>query len=472
MPDFTLIPSVDRVLAAPEVQALCERCDPSLVTDLVRASIDALREGMRRGETAGSDRTELLQAVVADVAGRLEDVLAPRFGRVVNATGIILHTNLGRAPLPRTAVDRVARLAGGYCNLEIDLDTGSRGSRHLLVEALLCRLTGAEAAAVTNNNAAAVLLTLNTLSLGREAVVSRGQLIEIGGAFRIPDIMARSGATMVEVGTTNRTHLRDYEDAINDRTGLLLAVHPSNYQVQGFTAEVPLADLTALGRRCGVPVAHDLGGGVLVDLRDYGLPYEPLASDSVSAGADVVTFSGDKILGGPQAGIIVGKAAVVERIRKNPLMRALRCGKLTYAALEATLGLYLDRKTLVREHPTLRMLTAPMGTLRRRGNLLLRRLRDLSTRGVRMALEDSAAQTGSGALPLEEIPSLALAVAWPGRSIAELAARLRAHTPPVLGYVREDRLLLDVRTLMPGDPPVVVEGLTSVVEEMGRLCRT
>ena len=463
--DLASIPSVDRVLAEPNVCVLCQRCNRAMVTRLVRASVSALREDMRRGAVAGGDREVLLRRVIVDVNARLERALAPRFRRVVNATGIVLHTNLGRAPLPATAVDRIAQLAGVYTNLEIDLDSGRRGSRHSLVEELLCELTGAEAAAVVNNNAAAVFLTLNTLALGKEAVVSRGQLVEIGGSFRIPDIMERSGAVMVEVGTTNRTHLRDFEAVLNDRTGLLLAVHPSNYQVRGFTAEVSLEALASLGHTHGIPVVHDLGGGILIDLRDLGLPYEPLVSDSVSAEADVVTFSGDKILGGPQAGIIVGRQTAVEKIRKNPLMRALRCGKLTYAALEATLRLYLDRESLLRHHPVLQILTVPVRTLRRRGNRLRNQLGELAAQGLRMDLKDSAAQTGSGALPLEEIPSVALALAWPGHSIANLAARLRNHTPSVLGYVRGNQLILDLRSLRADELPVVAEAVRWAVRE-------
>ena len=463
--DFSVIPSVDRVLSETGVRALFEQVDAPVITGLVRDCIDAFREAMGRGEAVGSDREAMVQQVVDNVRRRLDETLAPSLFRVVNATGIVLHTNLGRAPLPKAALEQISHTAGYYSSLEVDLESGQRGARIALVEEILCKLTGAEAACVVNNNAAAVLLVLNTLALGREAVVSRGQLIEIGGSFRMPDLMARSGAMMVEVGTTNRTHLRDFEAALSDRTGLMLAVHPSNYKVMGFTAEVALEELVALGRRHGVAVAHDLGGGVLVDLRDYGLPCEPLVSDSVATGADVVSFSGDKVLGGPQAGLLVGRREALDRIRRNPLMRALRCGKLTYAALEATLKLFLNRKALLRKHPTLRMLTEPAGSLRRRGVRLLRRLADLADRGVRLGLEPSVAQTGSGALPLEEIPSTALTLSWPGRSVGDLAARLRRHTPPVLGYVREDRLFLDLRTVRPDELAIVAEALRWSVEK-------
>ena len=449
--DYSIIPGVDRVLNERAIQTLLKRCGTSVLTDMIRQAIDRVRGMMRDGKAVGVSREALTEWIVADVQSQLADSLAPNLRRVVNATGVILHTNLGRAPLPDVAVKHIADIAGSYSNLELDLETGQRGSRTTLVEKLLCELTGAEAAAIANNNAAAVLLTLNTLGGGKEAIVSRGQLIEIGGSFRIPDIMARSGAQMVEVGTTNRTHLSDYEAALTENTGVMLAVHPSNYKVMGFTAEVALEDIVVLGRRRGVPVAHDLGGGVLVNLRDYGLPYEPLVSDSISAGADVVMFSGDKVLGGPQCGIIVGKQNVVEQIRKNPLMRALRCGKLTYAALEATLKLFLNPEVLTREHPTLRMLTEPVTTLEQRGRRLLQMIGELE--GFTCELVDSHAQTGSGALPLENIPSVAVAIS--GGDILSLSNRLRRHDPPVICYVRDNRLFLDLRTIRDDEVRIV-----------------
>ena len=453
--DYSIIPGVDRVLNDRAIQALSKRCGTSVLTDMIRQAIDRVRRMMREGEAVGASREALTEWIVGDVERQLADQFAPNLRRVVNATGIILHTNLGRAPLPDVAVKHIADIAGSYSNLELDLETGQRGSRTTLVEELLCELTGAEAAAIANNNAAAVLLTLNTLAGGKEAIVSRGQLVEIGGSFRIPDIMVRSGAQMVEVGTTNRTHLSDYEAALTENTGVMLAVHPSNYKVMGFTAEVALEDMVALGRQRGVPVAHDLGGGVLVNLRDYGLPYEPLVSDSVSAGADVVMFSGDKVLGGPQCGIIVGEQNIVEQIRKNPLMRALRCGKLTYAALEATLKLFLNPEALVREHPTLRMLTELVTTLERRGQQLLQMIGELE--GFTCELVDSYAQTGSGALPLENIPSVAVAIS--DGDILSLSTALRRNDPPVICYVRDDHLFLDLRTIRDDEVRIVSDAV-------------
>jgi len=457
--DFKLIPKVDTIINDPALAPAKVLCDGPFLTDMVRQVIDHLRQEMVVGNMNGETREALTAWVIENVQANLRQNVSPKLKRVVNATGIILHTNLGRAPLPQEAIDQMVSIAGRYCNVEIDLESGQRGSRTDLVESLLCQLTGAEAAAVVNNNAAAVLLALNTLSMQKEALVSRGELVEIGGSFRIPDIMSRSGALMVEVGTTNRTHLKDFEQAVTPETGVMLSVHPSNYKVMGFTAKVDLEDLVGLAREKGVSVIHDLGGGVLIDLRDYGLPYEPLVMDSVKAGVDVITFSGDKILGGPQCGILVGKKEAITQIRKNPLMRALRCDKLVYAALEGTLKLYLNPGHLRESHPTLRMLTEPVSVLKRRGRQLLKRLENLE--GISVTLVDSVAQTGSGALPLEEIPSVAVAIA--GRDVDALAKRLRDNDPPVVGYVRDDQLFLDLRTLWPDDLKTIADAIELAV---------
>ena len=456
-PDLSILPSVDRVLSDDRVVALTERCDRAVLADLVRAAVGTIRQALLAGNGQASGE-DLLDTIVADVHQRLVLTLAPRLTPVVNATGIVLHTNLGRAPLAPAALDRITETAG-YSNLEVDLASGQRGHRHLLVEELLCQLTGAEAATVVNNNAAAVLLALNALGMDREIIVSRGQLVEIGGSFRLPDMMERSGAVMVEVGTTNRTHLADYEQALSERTGLILCVHPSNYRVLGFTAEVPLADLVAMGRQHGVPVVEDLGAGALVDLQPWGLPAEPLVADSIAAGADVVTFSGDKVLGGPQAGLIVGRREAVEAIRGNPWMRALRCDKLTYAALEATLRLYLDRESLPVHLPVLRMMTTTTDDLQARAERVRHEVEDLTARGWQIEATPSVAQAGSGSLPLEEIPSVALVVNPAGMSAGDLATRLRGNEPAVVGYVRDDRLHLDLRTVTDDDVPVIITAL-------------
>ena len=383
--------------------------------------------------------------------------------RVVNATGVVLHTNLGRAPLGPAALARLALVAARYSNLELDVRTKERGSRYGHVDGLLCRLSGAEASVVVNNNAAAVLLALESLARGREVVVSRGELIEIGGAFRIPDILARSGARLVEVGTTNRTRLEDYAHAVTPETALLLKVHPSNYRVVGFTESVATAELAELGRARGVPVLEDLGSGCFVDLRAWGLPREPTVPETVAAGADVVTFSGDKLLGGPQAGIVVGRRALVERLRKNPLNRALRIDKLTLAALEATLRAYEEPATAAREIPTLRMLGEPAGVIRRRAGRVLRRVPVAARTALGLAVVAGRSEVGGGALPLAELPTAALALGTLAHPAGALEARLRAGRPPVIGRIAADRLLLDCRTVMDDEVSLLAAALTALV---------
>jgi len=429
------------------------------LTTFVRQGVDLVRGDILAGRSRGPD---LMSQVLTEVHTAAECFLGPSLKRVVNATGVVLHTNMGRAPLSPAAIDYMASIAAGYTNLELDLETGERGSRTSLVEPLLCRLTGAEAAAVVNNNAAAVLIGLNTLSQGKEAVVSRGQLVEIGGSFRIPDIMERSGAIMVEVGTTNRTHPKDFQGAITEKTGLLLSVHPSNYEVVGFTAEVDLKTLVEIGHARGVPTLHDLGAGCLVDTRTMGLGYEPLVSDSVEAGADLVTFSGDKILGGPQCGIIVGKREAVERVRQNPLMRALRCDKLIYAALEATLRLFLDREKLSEKHPVMRMLGEPVEVVRARAELLLNKIGQVD---ADVSVVDSDGQVGSGALPVEAVASAAVRIHSDRCSAGRLAKTLRSGSLPVLGYIRDEALYLDARTIFDDDVSHVAEMLRSALSE-------
>jgi L-seryl-tRNA(Ser) seleniumtransferase len=380
---------------------------------------------------------------------------------VINATGVVLHTALGRAVLSTLALERLALVGQGYSNLEIDLEDKSRGSRYSHVVGLLRRLGGAEDALVVNNNAAAVLLALETLAHGREVVVSRGELIEIGGEFRIPDIMRRSGAVLREVGTTNRTHLRDYAEAIGPATALILKVHPSNYRVVGFTAEVSSRELAGLGRERGVPVMEDLGSGSLVDLRDVGLPWEPTVPEVVSAGVDVVAFSGDKLLGGPQAGILVGRSEVVVRLKKNPLNRALRVDKLTLAALEATLYAY-EAGTARETVPTLRMLTEPLASIRRRAERLLALIPPGQVERLGAAIQDDQSQVGGGALPTVELPTAALALrsaVVPARVADE---RLRAATPPVVARIKDHRLLLDCRTVLPSELSALARVLSTL----------
>ncbi len=453
------LPSVDqlvrRLAGRPELAGIPR----ARLTAVVRDAVDDERRRVRAGADGGADPVDRLAAQVVDA---LSSVGVFSLRSVVNATGVVLHTNLGRALLSDLAVSRLAAVAQTYSNLELDLATKERGSRYSHVQALLCRLSGAEDALVVNNNAAAVLLALETLARGKEVVVSRGELIEIGGEFRIPDIMLRSGARLREVGTTNRTHLRDYAEAIGPDTALLLKVHTSNYRVIGFTADVPSRALAALGRERGVPVMEDLGSGSLVDLRPWGFPYEPTVPEVVASGVDLVTFSGDKLLGGPQAGIVVGARSLVGQLKTNPVNRALRIDKFTIAALEATLHAY-EAGTALETVPTLRLLTEPPSSIRRRARRLLARLEPRVRQRLAARVVDDRSQVGGGALPTVELPTAVLAVGATAASAREVDEALRRGAPPVIGRIADDRLLLDCRTILPAEVPVVAAALRAAV---------
>ncbi|NEX64898.1 L-seryl-tRNA(Sec) selenium transferase [Noviherbaspirillum galbum] len=437
-------PSVDSVLRWPAVEALAAAHGRPLVVDAAREELAARRAS---GEIGADDD------IAAAIAARTLEQLAPSLRKVFNLTGTVLHTNLGRAPLPPEAIDAMVKVASGASNLEFDLNTGKRGDRDDHIERWLCRLTGAEAATVVNNNAAAVLLTLNTLAPRKEAIVSRGELVEIGGAFRLPDIMARAGCKLREVGTTNRTHLGDYAEAIGARTALLLKAHTSNYRVEGFTAAVDEAALGALAKDKDLPFVVDLGSGTLVDLARFGLPHEPTPAEALDNGADLVTFSGDKLLGGPQAGIIVGRADLVARIKKNPMKRAMRCDKLTIAALDAVLRLYADPDRLARRVPAIRLLARAADEI----DALARRVQPAVSAWLagRAEVEVFAVQSqiGSGSLPVNLLSSVALRMVptggkrVAGRALEGLAATFRALPVPVIGRIADGAFLLDLRCL-------------------------
>ncbi|MDP3182765.1 MAG: L-seryl-tRNA(Sec) selenium transferase [Desulfobaccales bacterium] len=397
----------------------------------------------------------------------LEQALAaaarPSLRRVINATGVIIHTNLGRSPLAAAALEQVREVAAHYNNLEYNLARGERGSRQDHLEGLLTELTGAEAALVVNNNAAAVMLALNTLAQGKEVLISRGQLVEIGGSFRLPEIMAVSGAILKEVGTTNKTYLHDYEKAITTETAILLKVHPSNFRILGFTHEVALPDLVSLGRSYGLLVVEDLGSGCLIDLSRYGLEKEPTVQETLKAGADLVLFSGDKLLGGPQAGLALGSREVVARLRLNPLTRALRPDKLTLAALEATLRLYLEEPQALAALPTLRMLTRPLPELARQARALARVIKRRWGPRLQVKIRLSEGRVGGGALPLLPLPGYALALSLPPLAPQQLEARLRQATPPVIARVEQEAVLLDLRTILPEDRQVLLTALQGVM---------
>ena len=444
------LPALDRLLRLPACAALLEPQGHPLVANEARALLATLRAQALAGDLAlgqiGAD------ALAGALAERLQRRLQPAMRAVLNLTGTVIHTNLGRALLPQAALAHIQAMMASPNNLEYDLASGSRGDRDSIVEGLLCELTGAEAATVVNNNAAAVLLTLAALAPGKEVIVSRGELVEIGGAFRMPDVMASAGARLVEVGTTNRTHAQDYERAIGEHTALLMKVHTSNYAVQGFTSAVDEARLAPIAHARGLPLATDLGSGALIDMSAYGLPPEPTPQQMLAAGCDLVTFSGDKLLGGPQAGLIVGRKDLLTRIRKHPMKRALRMSKLPLAALEATLRLYLRPERLAQDLPTLRLLTRPLADITATAQAVLPALQAALAPRYQVQPVALQGQIGSGSLPVERLASSGLAIApvdakGVGRALAQLAEALRALPLPVIGRVQDDRLLLDMRCL-------------------------
>jgi L-seryl-tRNA(Ser) seleniumtransferase len=470
MSDFRLIPSIELLRRRPSVQALEARFGAEATIDALRAAAAEARSAIAGGDASLTTEAAVTDRVEAAAAVQLGDIFRPSLEPVINATGVILHTNLGRAPLAPSAVERVAEIARGYSTLEYDLARGGRGRRDVHAEALLCRLTGAEAAVVVNNNAAATLLTLAALAAGREVVVSRGELVEIGGGFRIPDVMAQSGAILREVGTTNKTRGSDVAAAISEKTALILRVHPSNFRIEGFTERPSLSDLVTLGRKHNVPVAEDLGSGHLGDnsRSDGGqvwvrsgsdlLGTEPAVQASVTAGIDVCCFSGDKLLGGPQAGIIVGRVALIERIRKHPLMRALRVDKMTFAALEATLTEYAAGRAAV-TIPVQRMLTMTADEVRRRAEILTAAIGAIP--GWRAEIVAGTSAIGGGSAPGVDLPTWLVAAAKDGLSPDALDAELRRRTPPIIARIEDGRLLLDLRTVLPEQDARLAALLTS-----------
>ena len=438
------LPSVSVILD--HMQSEVELWGHDAVTIAARAHLDAQRAAIQSGESVSSDLS-IIQQTIRD---GLTTASQPALKSVFNLTGIVLHSNLGRANLADAAIEAMNQVAGGANNLEYDLKKGQRGDRDSHVESLICELTGAEAATVVNNNAAAVLLTLNTLALGRKVPVSRGELVEIGGSFRVPDIMGRSGCSLLEIGTTNRTHLQDYANAIDADTALLMRVHTSNYRIEGFTNTVPEPELAALAKANQIPFVVDMGCGNLIDLKALGLPHEATAQQTLAFGADLVLFSGDKLLGGPQAGIITGRADLIARVKQNPLKRALRLDKVTLAALEATLQLYRNPDELVSRLPTLRLLTRAEESIRKQANRLAPEVSSLLGDDYRINTTSVSSQIGSGALPVEVLPSAALSITAANgedEPLRALAARLRRLPKPIIGRLHNGKLLLDLRCL-------------------------
>ena len=453
------LPRVDEILAHRRVVPLAEEAPRALALQAAREAIEEARSNILTG---GRPPDVSADAVADRVAAILRRRSLRSLRRVVNAAGIVLHTGLGRAPLSAPVRQALADVAEGYCNVQASLESGQRTQREVHVEWLLNEITGAEATAVVNNNAAATVLVLNTLAADREVIVSRGEMVEIGGAFRIPEIMKLARCRLVEVGCTNRTHLRDYEQAITEQTGLILSVHQSNYRIQGFASQVAIGELAALAHTRNLPCAHDLGSGALLDLRRYGLPHEPSVPESLAAGADVAFFSGDKLLGGPQCGIILGGTKSIQAMRKNPIYRIFRVGKLTLAALEATLRLFLDPDSLPEKHRLMAVLTCPVERIRERANALAQQVQAACSRWLDAGAQDDESQVGGGSLAGQSLPTVVVRLRSARLSAGELSKRLRLSEPPIFARVHEEAVLLDPRTLLPGDEEFILEALRKI----------
>lgn len=461
------LPKVDEVLDMPDVKSLIDTYPRPLVVDGVRHVIDERRGLILSLSDSDLDSIELtMVSLVSDLENWIAKQYNPSLKRVINATGVVIHTNLGRSILSKSAIEAVINAASSYSNLEFDLEAGKRGSRHSHIESLLVRITGAEAGMVVNNNASAVFLALSTLANGKEAIVSRGQLVEIGGSFRIPDVMSQSGAVLREVGTTNKTYVSDYRAAVTENTALLMKVHPSNFRIVGFTHEPTLEEVVELGRELGIPVMEDLGSGVLIDLSTYGVSYEPTVQESVRAGVDVITFSGDKLLGGPQAGIVVGKTEIINRMKKHPLARAVRVDKMTLAALEATLREYLDLERVRLKNPTIRMITTPADELKSRAERLAQDLTAVLGKEFTISTEAEVSKVGGGSLPLAELDTTVVSVKSDLATVNTLEEELRRNEPPVIVRIKEDAVLLDPRTIQEGEEQEILSAFKKVSQEL------
>lgn len=464
---YTLIPKVDELLDNVNIQELLNSMPRKIVVDSIREEIDILRKDIRKlslDEEQIIERNNRLYEMVMDRANKKNSY---KLRRVVNATGTVIHTNIGRSLINEEIMDNVKEIATNYSNLEYDLEKGERGSRYSHLEDILVEITGGEAAMVVNNNAAAVMLVLSTMAKDSEVIVSRGELIEIGGSFRIPDVMEQSGAHLVAVGTTNKTHLGDFENAITEETKALLKVHTSNYRILGFTSSVSAEELYTLKSKYNIPLIEDLGSGVLVDLSKYGLEYEPTVQDSIKNGVDVVTFSGDKLLGGPQAGIIVGKREYIEAMKKNPLTRAFRVDKFTISALEATLRLYLDESIAVEKIPTLNMLSLTIEEIEEKAKVLYDLLADnIDCENCKIEIVDDYSEVGGGSLPLEKMPTKCIMLTLNNLSVSRFEKALREYDIPIITRVYKDRIYIDLRTIREDEYKIVVDGIKHSLKEI------
>lgn len=465
---FTLIPKVDELLEEDNISKLLDIMPRKLVVDSIREEMDLIREDIKNNILNEDTIHQRIKSLPKLIVKRANKKNSYRLKRVINGTGVVIHTNIGRSLIHKDIMDNVVEIATNYSNLEYDLEEGVRGSRYSHLEDIVVEITGGEAAMAVNNNAAAVLLVLSTLAKGRDVIVSRGELIEIGGSFRIPDVMEQSGATLVSVGTTNKTHIWDYENAINEETAALLKVHTSNYRILGFTSSVSSEELYVLKQKYNIPLIEDLGSGVLIDLSKYGLEYEPTVQDSIKNGVDVVTFSGDKLLGGPQAGIIVGKKEYIEAMKKNPLTRAFRIDKFTISALEATLRLYLDEEKAIKKIPTLNMLTMGIDILENKANMLYNLLMERITQeDLIIDIVDSYSEVGGGSLPLERIPTKCISLRFEASSITEFEKHLRKLEVPIITRVYKDTIYIDLRTVKEEEFYLVVDGISCALKELG-----
>ena len=453
------LPGVDHLLDLAKKDDRFIGIPRSVILDALRKTLDHIRQDILADIETSTDHDTILLA--ANILAK--EKIRPRLVPVINATGVVLHTNLGRSLLCEDALNNIRTIAQSYSNLELKIETGKRGIRYEAVDDLICELTGAQSAIVVNNNAGAVLLALNTIAKDKEVVVSRGELVEIGGSFRVPDVMTKSGCILKEVGTTNRTHLRDYADAVSDSTGLFLKVHASNYKIEGFTASVPLKDLVLLGKEKNIPVMEDLGSGTLIDFSKYGLPLEPTIADSVRTGADVITFSGDKLLGGPQAGIIVGQKNAIDLIKKNPLTRALRIDKLTLAALESTLKLYRDEEIAIQKIPTLRMLTIPFDDICKKADVLFKKINKTIGSLADIELAHLNSRPGGGSFPELNLATLCITIQPKNISVSKLEMRMRLSTPSIIGRIEDNKYILDPRTIQDGQETVISSTLAKIL---------
>nr|WP_074350607.1 L-seryl-tRNA(Sec) selenium transferase [Proteiniborus sp. DW1] len=462
---YSRLPKVDQLLNNENIQQLLKISPREIVTETIREVIDELRVLISSKNLTLEELDCKINRITEDIRDRVQESLKPRLRKVINASGVVIHTNLGRSLINREIMEHITEIASNYNNLEFDLESGMRGSRYSHLEDIIRKITGAEAAMVVNNNAAAVVLALSSLASNKEIIVSRGELVEIGGSFRIPEVMEQSGAILVDVGTTNKTHLSDYEKSINENTAALMKVHTSNYRILGFTESVSLEELVNLGQKFSLPVIEDLGSGVLVDLSRYGLQYEPTVQESIRAGVDIVTFSGDKLLGGPQAGIIIGRKKYIDMMKKHPLNRALRVDKFTIAALEATLRLYLSEETAIKKIPTLKMLTMTQEELASKAERLMSQIEQKNLDKLKIEIVDDYSQVGGGSMPLEQIPTKCIVIYSEDSSIASLEKNLRANSIPIITRIFKDKLYMDLRTIEEEEFNEIAEGLKFALEK-------